>query len=272
MEFLPQAGSAPSEKGHAYWVIFNNEKVMVELGNDVVTLPFAEHPLAPGVEVIRKRYLGQLNGHPCYAAEITNPGLLPQDMALVGLRRLFFIDESLFRLAGRAFQVINWDRTHQYCGQCGAQTLSKADELARVCTRCGLTGYPRISPAVMVGVVKGNQLLLAYSRFFRSRFYSVLSGFVEPGETLEECLHREVREEVGLEIKNPRYFGSQSWPFPHSLMIAFTAEYAGGEITVNGEEILDAQWFKPDRLPAEIPGPISIARRLIDWFVKEARE
>ena len=139
----------------------------------------------------------------------------------------------------------------------------KKDERAKECPKCGLLNYPRISPAIIVAVLKGNQILLARSRRFPGGFYSVLAGYVEPGETLEECVRREVFEEVGIEVKNIRYFGSQPWPFPDSQMIAFTAEYLSGDIKPDESEIVDAGWFLPENLP-EIPGKISIARSLLE--------
>jgi NAD+ diphosphatase len=140
--------------------------------------------------------------------------------------------------------------------------------LRKLCPKCGLLSFPRLSPAIIVAVVHGSKILLARANHFADGFYSVLAGFVEPGETLEECVRREVQEEVGLQVKNIRYFGSQPWPFPHSLMIGFTAEFAGGHITIDGAEIADAAWFSPADLP-RIPGEISIARRLIDWFLED---
>ena len=136
---------------------------------------------------------------------------------------------------------------------------------------CGHQSFPRISPAVIVLVERDNTCLLARSPRFQDGFYSVLAGFAEPGETLEETVAREVLEETGIEVKDIRYFGSQPWPFPDSLMIGFTASYAGGEIRVDGTEILVADWFPFDQLP-KIPGRISIARRLIDWFVNKHQE
>ncbi|MCK4988071.1 MAG: NAD(+) diphosphatase, partial [Desulfobacterales bacterium] len=165
----------------------------------------------------------------------------------------------------RANQLVDWGRTHQYCGVCGRPTEDKTDERAKICPQCGLVNYPRLSPAIIVAVLKNNQILLARNKRFKLPFYSVLAGFVEPGETLEQCVQREIREEVGLTVKNIRYFGSQPWPFPNSLMIAFIADYADGEITVDGSEIIDAAWFSKDKLP-QIPPSISIARQLIDWF------
>ena len=186
----------------------------------------------------------------------------------MGLRRLLgAVDDEVLAVAGRARQLLQWSRNHRFCGRCGGRTRAKTDERARFCPDCEQTWYPRVSPAVIVAVVRSGRILLARSARRPTGFYSVLAGFVEPGETLEEAVRREVHEEVGLGIKNLNYFGSQPWPFPDSLMVAFTAEYDCGEITVQPSEIQHAGWFLPDALPAG-PGPYSIARRLIDWFVQ----
>jgi len=142
----------------------------------------------------------------------------------------------------------------------------QSTERAKRCPKCGLLHFPRLAPAIIVLVERGDKLLMARSRHFASGMYSVLAGFVEPGESLEEAVIREVKEEVGISIKDIQYFGSQSWPFPHSLMIGFTATYEGGEISMDDTEIEDAGWFSIDKLPP-LPGKISIARKLIDWFI-----
>jgi NAD+ diphosphatase len=172
-----------------------------------------------------------------------------------------------FALAGRATQLLDWQKNHRYCGRCSAPTAMKPDEFVMVCPSCGLMAYPRISPAVMVLISRGDDLLLARSPHFRSGMFSALAGFVEAGETLEQCAVREVREEVGVEITNLRYFQSQPWPFPDSLMLAFFADYAGGEITPDPSEIEEAGWFPRNNLPP-LPDPVSIARRLIDAACK----
>jgi NAD+ diphosphatase len=214
------------------------------------------------------QFLGYLDGLPCYAGELLEESTVQSEFSPVGLRRLFSMLEEGPLLAARlANHLVHWNRNHRYCGQCGNPTQPKPDERARMCPRCGLVNYPRLSPAIIVAVIKDDRILLAHSQRFPTSFYSVLAGFVEPGESLEECVAREVREEVGIEVKNIRYFGSQHWPFPDSLMIGFTAEYAGGEIAIDQSEITDAGWFPSDRLP-DIPPRISIARRLIDWFSK----
>ncbi len=133
--------------------------------------------------------------------------------------------------------------------------------------QCNLTNYPRVSPAIIVAIIRDNQILLARNRRFKGGFFSVLAGFAEPGESLEECVAREVNEEVGIAVKNIRYFGSQPWPFPNSLMVGFIADYAGGRINVDKTEIIEAAWFSAQNLPP-IPPKISIARQLIDWFVE----
>jgi NAD+ diphosphatase len=192
----------------------------------------------------------------------------PEGFAFAGVRELFeSMDESLYSLAGRAVQIVDWDRTHRFCGRCGAPTERLSTERARRCPACGLTSYPRLAPAVITLVERDGKALLARNPNFTSGFYSILAGFVEPGESLEEAVQREIHEEVGIEVTDIRYFGSQPWPFPHSLMIGFTAQYAGGEITPDPAEIADAGWFAPDEFP-QIPGKISISRALIDDFVR----
>ncbi len=192
-------------------------------------------------------------------------------MVFKGLRGLFaLLDEDAFRLAVRAIQIVDWDRDHQFCGRCGEPTEEQAAERSKKCPRCGLTAYPRLSPAVIVLVARGDQILLARSPHFVAGMYSTLAGFVDPGETLEQAVAREIREEVGVEVTNVRYFGSQPWPFPNSLMIGFRADYAGGEIVIDGEEIEDAGWFRAGGLP-RIPPRISIARALIEDFLGQKR-
>jgi NAD+ diphosphatase len=220
-----------------------------------------------GLIVIRQHYLGQLDNHPCYTGEVAEGTTPPTGMSFEGLRQVYGrLDEALFWIAARAVQIIDWDRTHQFCGRCGIELKMKTTERAKECPRCGLLHFPRLAPAIIVLVERGNELLLARSRHFLPGMYSVLAGFVEPGESLEEAVVREVKEEVGMDVKDIKYFGSQPWPFPHSLMIGFTATYAGGQISLDDSEIEEAGWFTADNLP-RIPGKISIARKLIDGFL-----
>ncbi len=197
------------------------------------------------------------------------PDRLPEGLRAAGLRQWFgSLDDIDLAIAMRAVQVLEWDRTHRFCGACGDATDHIPNERARRCTRCNLSTYPRISPAMMVMVTRGRQMLLGRGINFPAGRYSALAGFLEAGETIEQAVVREVREEVGLEIRDLRYFGSQSWPFPNSLMIAFRAEWASGDIRIDPNELADAQWFDPHALPA-MPPRLSIARALIDATLAE---
>jgi NAD+ diphosphatase len=255
----------------AWWFIFQKDKIVVRIADSNRQLPQIPESESLRSLLARKQYLGILDGIHCYAAAIEKfdeTMTIFNNMSLISLRELFgMIPDDLFWVAARASLIMYWDRTNQFCGQCGKPTQLSTTERAKVCTSCGFTIYPRISPAVIVAVVKDKQILLAHSNRFPQSFYSVLAGFVEPGETFEECVKREVKEESGIDVNDIQYFSNQPWPFPDSLMIAFTAKYAGGEICVDNEEVSDAQWFSADKLP-DIPGKISVARKLIDWFVE----
>jgi NAD+ diphosphatase len=206
---------------------------------------------------------GEWLGLPCYTADIEE---LPenQTVELVTLRRLYgFAGAEAFALCGRAIQLLDWQRNHQYCGRCGKPTTRKVGQFAMSCSACDLFFYPRIAPAVMVLVLRGDEVLLARSPHFTPGIFSALAGFVEAGETLEQGAIREVHEEVGIAITNLRYFRSQSWPFPNSLMVAFTADYVSGVLAPDPAEIEAANWFLRSALPP-LPDPVSIARQLID--------
>ena len=219
-----------------------------------------------------KMNLGRIDGRVYCGWSLGQPPDLPDGLRLEGLRALFTrLGEPEFHLAGYALQLLDWLTENRFCGRCGRSMAMEQGDRALVCHACNRTIYPRISPAIIVAITSGGRLLLARSgRFPGRRMFSVIAGYVEPGETLEDCVRREIREEVGLEVRRIRYFGSQAWPFSGSLMVGFTAEHATGEIRVDGREILEADWFSPDDLP-EIPGKISIARQLIDWFVDQHR-
>ena len=259
--FVPTVDVPPPESGEGWWFPFRGSRLLITPDGAVLRAASLE---AIGLSAIRTQPLGRLDGVPCYAAEIPEDAPLPDGVGEEGLRALFAVyDDVLTALAGRAFQVMDWDRTHQYCGRCGTPTLRRPTENARSCPACRLTTYPRICPAIMVLITRGRELLLARKSTFPPGRYSALAGFVEAGESLEETLAREAKEEVGVDVTNIRYFGSQSWPFPNSLMVAFTAEYAGGDIVPDGVEIEDARWFDIDA-PPRLPDRISISRWMID--------
>jgi NAD+ diphosphatase len=245
---------------------FRDARVLVGGGADAPIVPRASDLEALGI-VGDRHYLGELDGTACIAVQLPADAPEPAPWRYAGLRSLFFrLPEPLLAIAARAFQVVEWDRSHRYCGRCGTPTHDKPGERAKECPACGYTAYPRVTPAMMVLVTRGSELLLARAPRFPPGMYSALAGFVEPGETIEDCIHREVREEVGIEVGAIRYFASQSWAFPHSLMIAYTAEYAGGELRPDEDEIAEARWFAWDAVP-ELPPSISISRRLIEATV-----
>lgn len=264
--FVP-AVVAPTEKpANALFFAFQDDKLLVYLDGDTARLPQGDDFAALGLPIKAQHYLGTAGATHYYAVELKKSNT-PKGMSFKGLRDIFeLIDEAHFQLGARAVQIVAWNRTHQFCSQCGTPTQAHPRDRARICPDCGLQFFPRLSPAIIVLVEKGGELLLARSPRFPPGRYSVLAGFVEPGETLEEAVAREVREEVNIQVDNIRYFGSQSWPFPNSLMLGFTASYAGGEIGIDEDEIVDANWYSPDNLP-ELPPTISIARQLIDAFL-----
>ncbi len=241
--------------------------VMVQRTDAGVRIPQAHNIEQLSVGFDRRHYLGVLENVHCFALDVPQVSNLPDSIEFHPLRSLHgSIPDDHWSLAGRALQIVEWGRTHRFCGRCGTATVPVQGQRATRCPKCGLTNYPRISPAVITLVYRGDEMLLARSSNFPDAFYSVLAGFVEPGETLEETVAREIHEETGIFVKNIRYFGSQPWPFPHSLMIGFTAEYERGEIVLLDDEILEAGWYTVDNLP-RIPGNLSISRQLIDWFI-----
>jgi NAD+ diphosphatase len=214
-------------------------------------------------------FLGMLGDDACWAVDVPH-GDDPADGAAVDLRSFYGrTSEVEWLVAGRAVQVVEWARTHRFCGRCGTPTEQQVGERSMRCPACGLLAFPRIAPAMITLVTRGDKALLARGVQFQGPMYSCLAGFVEPGESLEGAVVREVREEVGIEVDNVRYWGSQPWPFPHSLMVGFTAQWSSGEIEIDPTEIVDAQWFTRDDMPP-IPPPISIARKLIDAWLNSA--
>jgi NAD+ diphosphatase len=219
-----------------------------------------------------RHYLGTFDDDDCFTLDVGQMIELPAGYEFVNLRALAAdIDDDMFMLAGRAAQILHWDRQSRFCGSCGKPTSWKEDERAKKCGTCGNVIYPRISPAIITAIIRDDRILLAHNRNFPANRYSVIAGFMEPGEEFEDTIEREVFEEVSIRVKNLRYFASQSWPFPDSLMVGFVCEYADGEIKVDGVEIDDADWFSRDNLP-DIPNTTSIAGRMIQWFREGADE
>lgn len=210
------------------------------------------------------RFLGLLRGEPCYVCSRADHELTDRPLYPMSLRQLLGqMDDALFSMAARALQVLSWRGNHRFCSRCGHAVEAHVGELAMICPACDYRQYPRITPCVIALVSDGDYALLGHSDRFPAGFYSCLAGFMEAGETAEQAVRREVMEETGVWLDALRYFGSQSWPFPHSLMLGFHAVYGGGEIRIDDDEITDARWFHHRELPS-IPPPGSIARSLID--------
>jgi len=221
------------------------------------------------VETVTEHYLGEHRGRSIYVMQAS--GAVPEGYALAGLRDwLGRVEPSVFSLAGRAQQIIDWHNEHQFCGRCGQAMEEHPQDRAKRCPGCGLVNYPKLAPSIIVLITQGDKMLLARNANWPTSMFSTLAGFVEPGESIEQTVHREVLEEVGLSVGNLRYFGSQSWPFPNSLMLGFHAEYLGGEIVCQDEEIAEAHWFDIDDLP-NVPPKTAISRWLIDEFIDEVQ-
>ena len=213
-------------------------------------------------------YLGTLDGLPCLAAEADLDGDLPDGWMGTNLRGLFGrLTDAEYSLAGYASQVLYWRRTSVFCPVCGHRTEPKEGDWGRKCPECGHVGYPPVSPATLILVEDGPRLLLAQKPGWGSR-WSILAGFVEPGESLEECVRREVEEEVGVKVGAVVYAGSQPWPFPHQVMVGFIAQYVSGKLVPDGVELERAAWFTRETLP-DLPPSVSLSRQMIDAWTEE---
>ncbi len=260
---------APEGHSHddAWYFVFIGQEILCVSEHGAPRPILADEMRWLDIERHTEIFIGRYQGRSCFA--VAASGRAQQGYALVNLRGwLGRVAAPVFYLAGRAQQLIDWDRDHRFCGRCGTESQNHAADRAKQCPQCGLVSYPRLSPSIIVLVRKGDEMLLARNANWPKGMYSTLAGFVEPGESIEQTVHREVLEEVGLRVGNVRYRGSQSWPFPNSLMLGFHADYAGGEIVCQAGEIADARWFRASEMPAVPPGT-AISRWLIDDFVNE---
>ena len=258
------------EQENCNWFVFYKDQILIlQTENGYHVLCCTEPPVAvPIGSTIHT--IGEMNGLPCktYSLHTPIPGSESPARQMMGLRASFdFLPLQEYQMGGKAFQILNWDQNSRYCPACGVPT-HQISPIAKKCPQCRQEFYPRISPAIIVRIQKGDSILLVHARNFRGTFNGLVAGFLEPGETLEECVHREVAEETGLHIKNLKYFGSQPWPYPSGIMIGFTADYESGEIKLQAEELNAGAFYTKDNLP-EIPGKLSLARKLIDDWLGE---
>src|SRR3990167_466001 len=258
----------PIIQNQSYWFIIQSNDLLLNKDN---SLPKWPHVKSIASHFIRQFLLGKFNNIEYYCAQIAtgvNVNLNPVPLK----KALALFNNEIYSIGVKAYSVINWDKNHKFCGCCGSLTEHNGKGFERICAICGLSFFPRISPSIIVLIHKDDHLVMARSPHFPAGVYGLIAGFVEIGENLEEAVHREVKEEVGLEIKELTYFGSQPWPFPDSLMVAFTAQYAAGDILMDKEEIEDAGWYKYDNLPGRPSMPMSIASALLDNFVNFCKQ
>ncbi|HEY8889627.1 MAG TPA: NAD(+) diphosphatase [Clostridium sp.] len=264
--FKPSVVATLPVTNNDMYFLFCKDTLLVKSENNKAIIPAIKD--LQNLNLKNIQYIGSINDENCFCGEVTNDALIPSNMYFSTLKALTHqLSEDMFWVGGRAQQIINFNIDHKYCGRCGTLAQNVDGERAKRCPKCGLTNYPRISPAIIVAVLKEGRLLLAHNNESPKDLYSVVAGFVEVGETFEECVAREVHEETGIIVKNIKYFGNQPWPFPNSLMIGFTAEYASGEIQVDGKEIGHADWYNSTSMPLT-PDSISIAKKLINWFTQ----
>ncbi len=275
LEFTPDYHAPGVDSDTAWWFVFQGDRLALATDGEAYRPPEQQELDALGVRLSTSGYMGRLQQgdavRHCYFGLIDDDCVPDDALTIVNLRSLFGrFDESLLALAGRAQQLLFWETTHRFCGRCGTPTELATEELARRCPACGLSRYANPAPAIIIAVTRaaaaGRQILLVRNHRFPPDRFSVIAGFVDPGESLEDCCRREVMEEVGVEIENVRYFASQGWPFPNSLMVGFTADYVAGDFVLEEAEIAEAGWFYANQLPS-VPPRVSIARALIDDFV-----
>lgn len=255
-----------------YWYIFYNDMLLLTQQNDgSYAIPVAEEPplkVPVGSTIHQLGMEGECTARTYRLYSPVSGHEAPQRI-MVSLRDSYdYLPLEHYNWAGKAFEILNWDKNSQYCPACGVPT-KHINAIAKKCPQCRQEFYPPIVPAIIVRIERGDSILMVKGKNFRGNFYGLVAGFVEAGETLEECVAREVREETGLTIKNIRYFGSQPWPYPSGIMIGFTAEYVSGDVNIQQEELNDARFFTRDNMP-QLPRKLSIARKLVDdWLAKK---
>lgn len=266
MKFIPKFDQPDSIAENSNIICFSDNSILLKKDLDNFSFP----NLSEMNEQIQHSFcLGKLNQKTLWAIDISsiNSEKLTNNLISITVREAFSIlTADQIKLIGTAFQLLNWHKTTNYCANCGKSLVLSTTERAKICESCDTIYYPRINPSIIVSIKKEDQILLARSPRFPEHMYSVIAGFTEVGENLEECVSREIKEEVGVKVKNIQYFKSQNWPFPNSLMVAFTADYDSGDIEVDNDEIVDAKWFSRQDLPS-IPSNFSVAGQLINAFL-----
>lgn len=253
-------------KTPVYWFIFFKDQLLLQKEGETYTIPCSINPPVPVENVLE---VSKHNDIPCLAASVYMPIEETTDYyRSIGLRASYdYLDAALHNMAGKAYELIYWDQHSRFCPVCGTKTI-RLTLISKQCPACKYEIYPVVSPAILVLIRKDDSILLVRARNFKGSFHGLVAGFLETGETLEECVKREVMEETGLEITNIFYFGNQPWPYPSNLMVGFIADYAGGNICLQDEELSEAAFFTKENLP-ELPRKLSLARKMIDWWLQQ---
>jgi NAD+ diphosphatase len=265
---------AQAHHGAAYYLLFHKGDLLLR-GDALVQGTTGDEPhYGEGLvlpSAVSPVYLGTLDGIPCFTGVLPENTPLPDGYRLAGLRSLYgVLGDAEYTLSGYASQILHWETDHRFCDHCGEQVGQEGGTWGKKCPNCGRTAYPPVVPAVLLLIHDGGDRVLLAQKSNWGKRYSIIAGFVEPGESLEDCCIREAREEVGIAVDRPLYGGSQTWPFPHQVMIGFTARHIAGEVVIDAEELARAEWFHYDALP-ELPPPLSLSRQLIDAWVAGRR-
>lgn len=257
------------ERQKTYWFVFIGNALLLQHDEEGYHVPCSAEPPVPIKEWTPRQELPMIEGVPCMAYSLNTPPSDLKGLETVGLRESWnVLPPAFYHLAGKASELLYWDSNTRYCGVCGGP-MKRTTTISKQCTHCGKEVWPQVSPAIIVRIRRDDKILLVHAKNFRRKeMFGLVAGFVETGETLEDCVKREVKEEVGLTITNIQYFGSQAWPYPCGIMIGFTADYVSGELHLQEEELSQAGWFDREHMP-QIPDKMSIARKLIDNYIKE---
>lgn len=252
----------------AYWFVFCKDELLLQRETEGrCTVPYGAEPPVKLAEWNTVHRLTPLEGRECRAVSIDMPVVGDERYVMTGLRASYdVLPRELYLKAGKGAEILYWDKNTKFCGVCGAPMKLHTD-ISKRCTNCGKEVWPQLATAIIVLVRRGDSILLVHAHNLRGKYYGLVAGFVETGETLEECVRRELMEETGVTVKNIRYFGSQPWPYPCGLMIGFYADYVEGDLYLQRSEIAYGGWFNRDKLP-DIPGKVSMARMLIDAWLE----
>jgi NAD+ diphosphatase len=265
--FIPAKSGAKPQEERGYWLLVQEQRLIVVADGDDLRLPTGAAPAAFDAATVKPFWLGTLNGTECWVASVPRDAAMPEGFraeTLVPMQGTRLPDD-LLSLGGMAMQALWWESTSGHCPRCGERTEGLAGEWGKRCPRCRYEHYPHLHPAVIVLVRDGDRCLLARKAGWAPGRYALVAGFVDNGESLESTVAREVKEEVGVEVTDIRYVGSQNWPFPSQLMVGFVATYAGGDICIAPDELEDARWFPRGALP-DLPSRHSISRFIIDHY------